>query len=210
MTETFETLFGSNRVMVVLRGLPPQETVEIAHCLWDAKVELLEVPIGSPDQVAALRAAVAAGTERGRFVGAGTVITTEQVRAAATAGARYTVAPGLDLDVLTGSVAAGLPHLPGVATATEVQRAYTTGCRWVKVFPASTLGPNWFRAIRGPFPDMNLLATGGVTLDAASAYLDAGAQVVAFGAAATDPAQRDQLADLVQRTNATRRDQLPK
>lgn len=197
----FEKLFGAHRVMVVLRGLPPERTVAAASRAWDAGVELLEVPIGAPDQVPSLAATVAAGAERGRRVGAGTVLTAEQVRVAAGAGAQYTVAPGFDPAVLAASLAAGLPHLPGVATASEVQRAHRAGCRWVKVFPASALGASWFRDIRGPFPDLRYVATGGLTIETAPAFLDAGAQVVALGAALieglVEPDQQDRLAALV-------------
>lgn len=193
----FEDLFGARRVMAILRGLPTPETVALAQQAWDAGVELVEVPIATAEQVPALAAAVAAGAERGKLVGAGTVVAAEQVRAAAQAGARYTVAPGLDRAVLAASLAAGLPHLPGVATATEVQHARAAGCRWVKAFPANTLGPGWFRAIRGPFPDLHYVATGGVTVETAEDFLDAGARVVAIGAALADPAQRDRLAKLV-------------
>jgi 2-dehydro-3-deoxyphosphogluconate aldolase/(4S)-4-hydroxy-2-oxoglutarate aldolase len=211
MTSSFEELFGGHRVMTILRGQPAAETVALAQRAWDAGVELLEVPIGAPEQVASLAAAVAAGAERGKLVGAGTVITGEQVRVAAQAGARYTVAPGLDPAVLAASLAAGMPHLPGVATATEVQHAHRAGCRWVKAFPAVALGTAWFRAIRGPFPDLCYVATGGLTVATAPEYLDAGARVVALGAALggggapqrgaggtllTDPAQRERLADL--------------
>lgn len=196
---TFDDILGGRRVMAILRGLPPDETVALAGRLWDAGVTVLEVPIGTPDAVAALRAAADAARERGLRVGAGTVITAEQVRAAAEAGAQYTVAPGLDLAVLAASLAAGMPHLPGVGTATEVQRAWPAGCRWLKAFPAKALGPSWIAALRGPFPDARFVATGGLTVADALAFLDAGARVVALGAALADPAQRDQLTTLLTR-----------
>lgn len=192
----FDVLFGGHRVMTILRGLPPERTVEIADQIWAAGIELLEVPIGTPEQVPSLVAAVKAGAERGKAVGAGTVVTPEQARAAAEAGARYTVAPGLDLGVLAASLAAGLPHLPGVGTATEVHQARRAGCRWVKAFPAAALGPAWFSAIRGPFPDVRYVATGGITAEAAAEFLAAGASVVAVGAALTEPAQLAKLATL--------------
>lgn len=194
---TFDELVGEHRVMTILRGRPAGETVALAHLAWDAGVELLEVPIGEPEQVPSLAAAVAAGAERGKRVGAGTVITTDQVRAAAGAGACYTVAPGLDPAVLAASLAAGMPHLPGVATATEVHRARGAGCRWVKAFPAAALGIGWFQAIQGPFPDLHYVATGGLTVQTAPAFLSAGARVVALGAALTDPAQRERLGELM-------------
>ncbi|GAA2617108.1 2-dehydro-3-deoxy-6-phosphogalactonate aldolase [Dactylosporangium fulvum] len=193
----FDRIVGAHRIMAILRGYGPAETAALAHRIWDAGIGLLEVPIGTPDALPALRAAVAAGAERGRRVGAGTVLTPEQVRAAATAGAQYTVAPGLDLTVLAASLAAGLPHLPGVGTASEVQQVRAAGCRWVKAFPASALGPSWVTGIAGPFPDVAVVATGGLRVADAAAWLSAGARVVALGAALADPTQVARLSELV-------------
>jgi len=201
---SLDQIFRDHRIMAVLRGLPEQQTVKVAHQAWDLGIELLEVPIGKPDQVPALAAAVAAGHERGKTVGAGTVITPEQVDVARKAGAAYTVAPGLDPDVLAASTATGLPHLPGAATPSEVQHAHRLGCRWVKVFPAATLGPSWFRAIRGPFPSMRYVATGGISAKAAPDYLEAGADLVALGAAITSPEHHDQVFTLLRRYAPTR------
>jgi Entner-Doudoroff aldolase len=194
---TFDEIFAGQRVMAILRGRPADETVAVAGQLWDAGVTLLEVPIGSPDALPALRAAVDAAQQRGLRVGAGTVITAEQVRAAADAGAQYTVAPGFDPLVLAASVAAGLPHLPGVGTATEVQRAWLAGCRWLKAFPAAALGPAWISGLLGPFPDVSFVATGGLQVADASTFLTAGARVVALGAALADPRQRDEIGKLL-------------
>lgn len=194
---TFDDILAGQRVMAILRGLPADETVTVAGNLWDAGVTVLEVPIGSPGAVPALKAAVDAAKERGLRVGAGTVITADQVRAAAEAGAQYTVAPGFDPLVLAASLAAGLPHLPGVGTASEVQRAWLAGCRWLKAFPAAALGPAWISGLKGPFPDVNFVATGGLKAADAPAYLAAGARVVALGAALADPGQRDEIGNLL-------------
>jgi 2-dehydro-3-deoxyphosphogluconate aldolase / (4S)-4-hydroxy-2-oxoglutarate aldolase len=194
----FDQIFGDQRLMAILRGLPPDETVALAGRLWDAGVTVLEIPIGSPDAVDSLRAAVAAGRERGLRVGAGTVITPGQARTAAAAGAQYTVAPGLDLTVLAASLAAGLPHLPGVGTASEVQRARAAGCRWQKAFPAKPLGAGWVSALLGPFPDVRFVATGGLKVADVQPFLAAGARVVALGAALADPAQLDEIHDLLE------------
>lgn len=191
----FDELFAGQHLMAILRGYPPRRTVAVAGELWDSGVELVEVPVGTPDAVAALRATVAAGAERGKRVGAGTVVTPEQVRVAADAGAGYTVAPGLDLTVLAASLAAGLPHLPGVATPTEIQHARAAGCRWLKAFPAAALGTGWVRAVRGPFPDVAIVATGGLTVADVPEFRAAGARIVALGAALTDPEQRRRLLD---------------
>ena len=194
---TFDEILGGQSVMVILRGQPAAATVALAERLWDAGVTVLEIPIGSPDAVPALKAAADAAHDRGLRVGAGTVITADQVRAAAAAGAQYTVAPGFDPLILAASLAAGMPHLPGVGSATEVQRAWLAGCRWLKAFPAKALGPAWIAAMRGPFPDARFVATGGLTVGDATAFLDAGARVVALGAALADPGQRDQIGKLL-------------
>ncbi len=190
-------IFGKQRIMAILRGLPPEETVAVATRLWDGGVVLIEVPVGTPEAIASLRAAVEAAAVRGMRVGAGTVTTPAQVSAAAEAGAQYTVAPGLDLTVLAASLAAGLPHLPGVGTASEVQRARSAGCEWLKAFPAKTLGPEWISAMRGPFPDVRFVATGGLKVTDVKPFLDAGADMVALGAALADPDQRAALGGLL-------------
>jgi 2-dehydro-3-deoxyphosphogluconate aldolase / (4S)-4-hydroxy-2-oxoglutarate aldolase len=194
---TFDDIFAGRKVMAILRGMSPQETVSVASSLWDAGITVLEIPIATPDAIASLRAASDAARERDLRVGAGTVITPEQVRAAAEAGAQYTVAPGLDLAVLAASQAAGMPHLPGVGSATEVQQAWLAGCRWLKAFPAAALGPSWISGLLGPFADVRFVATGGLTVATAPAFLDAGARVVALGAALADPRQRDRITELL-------------
>ena len=188
----FDELFAGARVMVILRALGPADTVARASAAWAAGVPLVEVTVGDLAGVDSLRATVEAAS--GRPVAAGTVLTPEAARAAAGAGAVCTVAPGFDPEVLAASRDAGLPHLPGVATPTEVHRAVRSGCRWLKVFPAATLGPGWFRTVHGPFPDVRFVATGGITPATARGYLDAGVSVVGLGSAAGDPAD---LAGLV-------------
>jgi 2-dehydro-3-deoxyphosphogluconate aldolase / (4S)-4-hydroxy-2-oxoglutarate aldolase len=184
----FDTLFDGRRVMAILRGLPPEETVALAEIAWGGGVDLVEVPIGQPGQEKALAAAVEAGAHRGLEVGAGTVVSGAHVRRALDAGAAYTVAPGFDEDVARASQEAGMPHLPGIATASELQRAIRAGCPWVKVFPASSLGPAWFKAMSGPFPNARFVATGGVGVDEVDDYIAAGASVVGIGQALADPA----------------------
>jgi 2-dehydro-3-deoxyphosphogluconate aldolase/(4S)-4-hydroxy-2-oxoglutarate aldolase len=140
-----------------------------------------------------LAAVARAAAERGQVCGAGTVTTLDRVRAAREAGASFTVAPGLDLEVLAACTGAGLPHLPGVATAREVQAAMKVGCDWVKVFPAGSLGPDWLRDMRGPFPTLRVVATGGISAADCTAYLDAGANAVGVGSSVTTPGALDQL-----------------
>lgn len=191
-----DRLFHGQRVMAILRGLPAAQTVELASRAWDLGMTVVEVPAQTPEALRALRAAVAAGAERGRVVGAGTVIGVEQVAAVAEAGAAFTVAPGFDPEVMAASVERGLPHLPGVATPTDVQGVLRRGGKWVKAFPASVLGAGWLRAMAGPFPGLNMVATGGIDARNAREYLDAGARMVAVGSALADPDQVRLLAGL--------------
>lgn len=192
-----EGLFEGRRVMAILRGMPAHTTVELATRAWDLGITAVEVPARDPGSMAVLRATIAAGAERGRPVGAGTVITPDQVRAVAEAGAAFTVAPGFDAEVLAASEAAGMPHLPGVATPTDIQAVLRAGGRWVKAFPASVLGADWIRAVRAPFPDIQIVATGGVDAANADAFLGAGARMVAVGSALADPDQIPRLAELI-------------
>ncbi|MEU5909597.1 bifunctional 4-hydroxy-2-oxoglutarate aldolase/2-dehydro-3-deoxy-phosphogluconate aldolase [Micromonospora sp. NPDC047527] len=195
-TTDFDHIFGGARVMAILRGLPVAETVRLAERAWDLGIDVVEVPVATPDAVPALRAAVDAGRERGRIVGAGTVLDEEQVAAAADAGAAFTVAPGLDLTVVDAAATRGLPHLPGVATPTEAQQALRHGLTWLKAFPAISLGPAWFKAVAGPLPQLRFVATGGLDASNAAAFLEAGVRVAAVGSALSDPTQLDQLAKL--------------
>jgi 2-dehydro-3-deoxyphosphogluconate aldolase / (4S)-4-hydroxy-2-oxoglutarate aldolase len=195
-TADFDHIFGGARVMAILRGLPVAETVRLAERAWDLGIDVVEVPVATADAVPSLRAAVEAGAERGRIVGAGTVLDVEQVAASADAGAAFTVAPGLDLAIADAAAARGLPHLPGVATPTEAQQALRHGLTWLKAFPAISLGPAWFTALAGPLPQLRFVATGGLDAGNAAPFLQAGVRVVAVGSALSDPSQLDQLAEL--------------
>ncbi|MFE1168319.1 bifunctional 4-hydroxy-2-oxoglutarate aldolase/2-dehydro-3-deoxy-phosphogluconate aldolase [Nocardiopsis sp. NPDC058789] len=195
--EGLDGLFAEHSVLAILRGMPVRTTVELAERAWDLGVTAIEVPARDPEGLEALHATVRAGAERGHPVGAGTVITPEQVRAVSEAGAAFTVAPGFDAEVMALSEAAGMPHLPGVATPTDIQGVLRAGGHWVKAFPASSLGTGWFRAMSGPFPDVRIVATGGMDAHNARRYLDAGARMVAVGSALTDPEQIPLLAALV-------------
>lgn len=189
----FDDLFGTQSLLCILRGAGPEETVAQAQRIWDLGVTALEVPVEVPEQVASLAAAVSAGRERGLVVGAGTVRLADQVDDVRKAGAAFTVAPGYDPEVAARSLEVGLPHLPGVATPSEIQSAMRDGYGWLKAFPARALGPTWFRAIRGPFPTVKLVATGGIDLENAQNFLSAGADAVAVGSALSDPEQIGRL-----------------
>ncbi|QYH34965.1 bifunctional 4-hydroxy-2-oxoglutarate aldolase/2-dehydro-3-deoxy-phosphogluconate aldolase [Salinibacterium sp. M195] len=195
--ESLDQLFEGQPLMAILRGFGVERSVALARTAWQLGIDSVEVPIQSERDIEALRAVVAAGKELGKSVGAGTVVTLDHVRQAADAGAAFTVSPGFDLDVVRASFEAGMPPLPGVATATEVQTAQSAGLTWVKAFPASLLGTSWFGAMAGPFPAMRFVATGGMDASNAGDYLKAGAKVVAVGSALADETQLPRLAELL-------------
>lgn len=194
----FANAFFRVPVIAVLRGLTPAEAVRSATRAWDAGVEHVEVTIETPEAVPSLAAVASAAAERGVPVGAGTIIRIEQLDAAASANASFTVSPGLDEAVIHESIRRGLPHLPGVATPSEILRAKALGLTWLKAFPASLLGPEWIRAMKGPFPDVQFVGTGGMKAVTACDYLSAGLSVVGlssdFSSEAGAAAVRDLLA----------------
>lgn len=193
----FAEVVGSSAVMAILRGMGAERSLAVATAAWSLGITCVELPIQTPDDIEALRVVADAARGRGLVVGAGTVLTPAHVAQAVDAGAAFTVSPGLDLEIVELSHAAGLPSLPGVSSATEVQHAVRYGLTWLKAFPASVLGAEWFGAMRGPFPQVNFVATGGVDATNATAFLTAGARVVAVGSALEDPAQLPRLAALL-------------
>lgn len=167
--------------LVILRGLGIDRTVAAAARAWRLGIRLVEVPVQSEQDLAALAAVVSAGRAEQRPVGAGTVTAHALVRQVAEAGAAFTVAPGLDAEVAEASLAVGLPHLPGVATPSEVHHALRLGLTWQKAFPASVLGAEWITALHGPFPEVRFVATGGIDVRNGPAFLHAGAAAVSLG-----------------------------
>lgn len=192
----FEAMFGGGQVMAIVRGHEPAQTVARCELAWSAGIDVVEVPIQTPDAVASLRAAVTAARAVGREIGVGTVVSLEQVTVAAHEGAAFAVAPGFDPAIVAACLAHGLPHLPGVATASEIQSAGRLGLTWLKAFPARQLTPGWFAAMLAPFPQVQLVATGGIGPDNAQEFLDVGARVVAVGSSLGDREQMRQLTGL--------------
>ncbi len=187
-------------LMAILRGFSSGMTLELCERAWSVGIALVEIPVQTPDAVATLAGAAKLAAARGRLVGAGTVTDVALVDAARSAGAGFTVAPGFDEEVARASRSEGMAHLPGVGTATEVQRALAAGFSWLKAFPAAQLGTDWPRAIHGPFPEARFVATGGTTVGSAEDFLAGGADIVALGSALADDTQVEGLRGLVERT----------
>jgi 2-dehydro-3-deoxyphosphogluconate aldolase / (4S)-4-hydroxy-2-oxoglutarate aldolase len=114
-------------------------------------------------------------------VGAGTVMNAESLDRALSAGAMFIVTPFLARDVIVACVDRGIPVFPGACSPTEIYEAWELGATMVKIFPAETAGPAFIRGLRGPFPEIDLLPTGGVDLQSLEALLGAGAAGAGIG-----------------------------
>jgi 2-dehydro-3-deoxyphosphogluconate aldolase/(4S)-4-hydroxy-2-oxoglutarate aldolase len=171
------TVLESSPLLGIVRFHDGGDVSGAVEALVSGGIELVEVTIDTPGALEAVERAAG----EGRVVGVGTVVSVEQVRACAAAGARFVVSPGVIADVIRDARELGLEPVPGVFTATEILTATAAGARVMKLFPASCGGPSYLRALRGPFPTTALVPTGGVRLDEIVAYFDAGATVVALG-----------------------------
>lgn len=171
------TVLDSRVVLAIVRFREGGDIVGAVEALARGGMDLVEVTIDTPGALAAVEQ-LASG---GRTVGVGTVLTAEQVRACAAAGARFVVSPGLVGEVVETALQLDLEPMPGVFTATEVLEATAAGARLLKLFPASCGGPAYLRALRGPFSSTPFVPTGGIRLDEIQAYLEAGATAVGLG-----------------------------
>lgn len=189
----FNTAFANTPVMAILRGLGVDRSLELAMTAWDLGIDAVELPLQNKEDTEAFRQVSSLGQERGKSVGAGTIIHEEALSIAKSAGASYLVSPGLNSNLVVQAYGLGLPFLPGVATPSDLQTAQVLGLTWVKAFPARWLTPEWFSLMRGPFPEIKFVATGGLNGENADDFLSAGARVVAVGSALEDPAQLDML-----------------
>lgn len=185
--EFFSSHLAGTPVIAILRGFAPAEALALATKAWDSGINLVEVPIQDESGREALSMVASKAQELGRPIGAGTVLTPSDVEFAASVGCSFTVAPGFNESVCRRASELSLFHLPGVATATEVAEAQALGLRWQKAFPASELGIGWMTAMRGPFPEVKFVATGGIDASNATHFLDGGALAVGVGSAFTEP-----------------------
>jgi 2-dehydro-3-deoxyphosphogluconate aldolase / (4S)-4-hydroxy-2-oxoglutarate aldolase len=170
-------------VVAIARRLDPAAIRTTCDALLEGGVRSLELTLNEPESRAleALGAAVRHLEGSSVVVGAGTVLSIDAAQRAIDSGAAFLVAPHLDTEVVAWAVGRGIPMFPGAATPTEALSAWRAGAAAVKVFPASSLGTSFVREIRGPFPDIPLIPTGGISAENAAAYVDAGAVAVGIG-----------------------------
>lgn len=176
----------SRGAVAVVRLASAERARDVVRALADGGVTAIEVTLTTPG---ALTLIELLGREHGGLlIGAGSVLTADAARQAIEAGAKYVVSPAFDADVLATAHTYDCAALPGAYTPTEMLRAYQAGADLVKVFPADTLGPSYFKAVLAPMPFLELMPTGGVTPENVGTWLKAGAVAVGLGGSLVDNA----------------------
>ncbi len=173
-------------VLGILRAIPHEAVQPLVEVSVRSGMRVLELAMNTAAAESKLARICEAAGER-LWVGAGTVTDLRTLDRALSMGARFIVMPGLFGDVVAECVRRGVPVLPGAFTPSEVFLAHRAGAALVKVFPARTLGPGFFRELQGPMPQVPLLATGGVDESNVKDWLGAGAAAVAVGAGTYRP-----------------------
>jgi 2-dehydro-3-deoxyphosphogluconate aldolase / (4S)-4-hydroxy-2-oxoglutarate aldolase len=179
IAEAQMTILERGPVLGIIRYRSPGDVRAAIDAVLAGGVPLVEVTIDTPGALEA----VAKVASDGIAIGVGTVLTAEQVRACADVGASFVVAPSFSSGMVEAALTAEVEPIPGVLTPTELLAARRAGAEAVKVFPAAPAGgPALIRALRGPFPDVPLLPTGGIEPEHVPAFLEAGATCVGLGA----------------------------
>lgn len=170
---------AEQRLVAIVRGSDPQRVQAACITLLAAGVRCIEVPLTTPNAINVITH-LREHADPDTLIGAGTVLTEADVTAIVRAGAQFVVTPALAPSI-QAAVTAGLPVLAGAFSPSEVLAAHNVGAAAVKIFPASTVGPSYFKALHDPFPQIPLIAVGGVGVNEAKAYLAAGAAGVGVG-----------------------------
>jgi 2-dehydro-3-deoxyphosphogluconate aldolase / (4S)-4-hydroxy-2-oxoglutarate aldolase len=176
----------SSGIVGIIRAPDGKQLVDVARALAAGGVDVLEVTFTVPQAHRVLEQ-VADALGDTILLGAGTVLDPETCRTAILAGAEFIVSPGTNVDVIRMCKRYSKLSLPGALTPTEVITAWEHGADFVKVFPCDVLGPAHLRALRGPFPQVRMIPTGGVTLETAAEFLKAGAAALGIGSALVEP-----------------------
>ncbi len=175
-----------HRLVAVIRAAAPDAAREAALAVIRGGLPIVEITFTVPDATRVMREIA---HHHDAVMGAGTVLTPDQARAAVDAGARFLIAPNMDPLVAAVAREAGVFYCPGAYTTTEILAARAHGAHLVKVYPVGVAGgPDYIRVIRDPLPDVPMLAAGGTHLGNVPAFLAAGCVACGIGAALADPA----------------------
>ena len=169
-----------NKLITILRGVPGEKLLAVAEAMYEGGIRLMEITYSAdgkvPDAKVAGNIAMLAKHFAGRMlIGAGTVLNAEQVRLTKEAGGAFIISPNTDERVIKETNACGMISIPGALTPTEICQAHLYGADFVKLFPVSTMGPEYVKAVKAPLSHVRLLAVGGVDENNMATYLNAGA-----------------------------------
>lgn len=173
-------------IVAVVRSADSQQLVDVVRALVDGGVTVAEITMTVPNALEVLAQVRKALGDR-VLLGAGTVLDPETARAVLLAGAEYIVSPTVNLEVIRLCQRYDKLVMPGAFTPTEILSAWEAGADIVKVFPAEVVGPAYFKALRGPLPQIRLMPTGGVDLKTAGEFLKAGACCLGVGSQLVEP-----------------------
>ncbi len=167
-------------VLAVIRGPSPELTLKMVGALAEGGITGIEITYTTPNAEEVVAALDAEYGDR-ILLGMGTLTQPEQAASAKAAGARFLVSPHTDDALAAAMVASGLPMMMGALTPSEVFRAYSLGSDVVKLFPGSAVGPGYVKALRGPYPHIPIMPTGGVSEDNLADWFKAGVFAVGAG-----------------------------
>lgn len=167
-------------IVAVIRMKDSGRLLKVIKAVRGGGVKCIEITMTVPGAIEVIRS-LSAAVQPDVLVGAGTVVDEATAEIVIDAGAKFVVGPVLNLDIVALCRKREVAVMPGCYTPTEIFSAWTAGADIVKVFPATSLGPKYFKGLRGPFPDIRLMPTGGVTIDNVGEWIKAGACAVGIG-----------------------------
>ncbi len=169
-----------HKIIAIIRGSKADDVLSIARALTQGGIKLIEITMNSPKALSVIEE-VSYELGEGTIVGAGTVLDPQTARNALIAGAKFILSPNVDTETIKMTKRYGAISIPGAFTPTEILKAFGDGGDIIKVFPASCVGPTYIKDIKGPLPQIPLLATGGINLDNISSYIKNGSAGVGLG-----------------------------
>ena len=181
-----------NKIVAIFRNVEVDKCVEVAKALYEGGIRFVEVTFDQTQKETKYKNTVdsikmiSEAMKNKMCVGAGTVLTLEQVHLAYNAGAKFLIMPNTDIEVIKFARDLDMATMPGAYSATEVNLAYNAGADFVKIFPAAQAGASYFKALSGPFGHIPLTAVGGVDEKNAKDFLDAGAVGLGIGGKLVD------------------------
>jgi 2-dehydro-3-deoxyphosphogalactonate aldolase len=185
----FKRYFAERPLVAIIRGITPTDAEATARAIFEAGIRIIEVPLNSPQPFESIRIIADALADQA-LIGAGTVLTTADVKRVHEAGGRLIVAPNTNADVIRATVAAGMVSSPGYFTPSEAFTAIEAGAHALKLFPAEAASPAVVKAQKAVLPkDIPLIVVGGVNADNIGRWLDCGADGFGLGSGLYKPGQ---------------------